>query len=234
MAEDDRDLGRIAPRQTLVLVHRELLGVYGDAALGAAERDVDDGALPGHPHRERLDLVERDAGMEADAALRGAPRDRVLDAVPGEDLDLLVVHLDRYGHGQLALRQAQELARSGVEREEVRGAFELDERKLVGVEVLGGRGCRGNGRLGPGGGLRGLALRCHASLSPSPRGVSVVSVDPDQGPEKGRVAAARRASSQRDDGKIPRARMPAAHSARARRSAGARGGGPSSSTGSRM
>ena len=33
-------------------------GIDDDAALAAAVRDADDRALPGHPHREGLDLVE--------------------------------------------------------------------------------------------------------------------------------------------------------------------------------
>ena len=125
VAEDDGDLGRVAPGQPLVLVHRERLRVDRDAALGAAEGDVDDGALPGHPHRQRLDLVERHARVEPDAALGGPARDRVLHAVAREDLDLLVVQLDRDRDDQLPLRRAQQLARAGVELEELGGAVEL-------------------------------------------------------------------------------------------------------------
>jgi len=40
-------------------------------ALAAAERDVGDRALPGHPRRQRRDLLERDVGVEADPALAG-------------------------------------------------------------------------------------------------------------------------------------------------------------------
>ena len=66
---------------------REQLRVADDAALGAAERQAHQRALPRHPHRERLDLVERDAGVVADAALRRAARDVVRDALAREDAD---------------------------------------------------------------------------------------------------------------------------------------------------
>ena len=55
------DLGGEAARHALELLGRERLRVADDAALGAAERQVHQRALPRHPHRERLDLVERDA-----------------------------------------------------------------------------------------------------------------------------------------------------------------------------
>ena len=89
------DLGDVAARQRLELAPRHARGIADDAALAAAERDVRDGALPGHPRRERGHLVERHVRVIADAALRRAERDVVLHAVAGEDLDLAVVHLDR-------------------------------------------------------------------------------------------------------------------------------------------
>lgn len=62
----------------------ELVGIDADAAFRAAERQVCDGALPGHEHRETFDLFKRDARMEADAALSRTAPGRVLDAVAGE------------------------------------------------------------------------------------------------------------------------------------------------------
>ena len=74
---------------------RELLGIDDHAALATAERDADDRALPGHPHREGLDLVEGDVLVVADAALGRAAAQVVLDAVAREHPDGAVVHLDR-------------------------------------------------------------------------------------------------------------------------------------------
>ena len=94
-ADQDLDLGEEAAGQALELLLAELLGIDDDAALAAAVRDADDRALPGHPHREGLDLVERDVLVVADAALGRAAAEVVLDAVAGEDLDRPVVHVDR-------------------------------------------------------------------------------------------------------------------------------------------
>src|SRR4029453_6217007 len=93
--DEDLDLGEEAPAEALEFLLRQLLRVDDDAALAATVRDPDDRALPGHPHREGLDLVERDVLVVADAALGRAAAEVVLDAVAGEDLDRPVVHLHR-------------------------------------------------------------------------------------------------------------------------------------------
>ena len=67
---------------------------------------VRDRALPRHPRGERGDLVERDVGVVADAALRRSERDVVLHAIAGEDLDLAAVHLNGARHDDLALGRA--------------------------------------------------------------------------------------------------------------------------------
>ena len=100
------DLGDVAARQRFDLALRHLGRVADDAALAAAERNVRDGALPGHPRGQRGHFVERDAGVIADAALGRAERDVVLHAIAGEDLDLAVVHLHRTRHDDLPLGDA--------------------------------------------------------------------------------------------------------------------------------
>jgi hypothetical protein len=89
------DLGRVPPGHAFQLSDGELLRVALDAALGATERNPHQRALPGHPHRERPHLVERDVGVVADTALRRAARDVVGDTVALEDLDVAVVHRHR-------------------------------------------------------------------------------------------------------------------------------------------
>ena len=91
---------------------------------------VRDGALPGHPRRERGDFVEGHAGVIADAPLRRPERDVVLDAVAGEDLNLAVVHLDRAGHDDLTLGMGEDLPDAGVEAEEARRPVELLEHRV--------------------------------------------------------------------------------------------------------
>ena len=99
--------------------------IADDAALAAAERDVRDGALPRHPRGQRRDLVERDAGVIADAALGRTERDVVLHAVAGEDLDLAVVHLHRARDDDLALGVGEDLPDAGLEVEDARRLVEL-------------------------------------------------------------------------------------------------------------
>ena len=121
----------------LELLHRQLLGVDDDAALAAAVRDADDRALPGHPHRQGLDLVEADVLVVADAALGRAAAEVVLDAVAGEDLDRAVVHLHGEVDGQLAARLAEDAAQAGVEVEPLGGQVELLLGDLPGVDRRG-------------------------------------------------------------------------------------------------
>ncbi len=97
------DAHRIAAGKPLQLTGAHLERVADDAALGAAKRQVHDGALPGHPRGERLHLVEAHLKVEADAALGGPARGVVQDAVPGEDLHFAVVHHDGHGDDDLLL-----------------------------------------------------------------------------------------------------------------------------------
>ena len=70
---------------------------------------------------------------------------------PWKHADRAVVHLDRDRDGELALRVAEHFAGAGVETEVVRGALELQPRKVEGVQVLGvaggGSRSRGAGRI---------------------------------------------------------------------------------------
>ena len=121
------DLGHVAAGERLELAPRHARRVADHAALAAAERDVGDRALPGHPRGERRHLVERHVGMKADAALRRAERDVVLHAVPGEHLDLTAVHLHRTRHGDLPLGPRQNFPDAGLEVEDARRSVELLE-----------------------------------------------------------------------------------------------------------
>ena len=90
------DLARVAPGQALLLAKREQLRIADHAALRAAERKAHQGALPGHPHRERLDLVQRHGRVVADATLGRAARHVVDHAVALECVHRAVVHLYRH------------------------------------------------------------------------------------------------------------------------------------------
>ena len=94
-ADDGGNLVGVAASQVLQLVLGKLVGIADDATFCTSERNVNDGAFPGHPHSERLDFVEGDVGMITNAALAGAAHAAVLNAETVEDLDRTVIHLYR-------------------------------------------------------------------------------------------------------------------------------------------
>ena len=104
----------------------------------------DDRALPGHPHRERLDLVEAHVLVVADAALGRPAPEVVLDAIAREHPDRAVVHLHGEVDRQLTAGLAQDAAHALVEVEPLGGQIELllgDRPRIdVGGNVLGGHG----------------------------------------------------------------------------------------------
>ena len=106
------------------------------AALGSAEGDVDDGALPGHPGGERADFVERDVGSVTDAAFGGSAGDGVLDAVAGEDFDRAVVHADGDVNDDFAGGIAEDLPDALIEVEFCGGEVESSGLGFPGVCLL--------------------------------------------------------------------------------------------------
>ena len=146
------DLRDVAPGQRLELAPRHARRVADDAALAAAEGHVRHRALPRHPRGERRDLVERDVGVVADAALGRTERDVVLHAVAGEDLDLAVVHLHRARHRDLPLRVRQDFPDAGVEPQQPRRSVELLEHRVENAaaccHVAPMRACRPCGPAG--------------------------------------------------------------------------------------
>ena len=132
-----RAIWRIQPRQ-ICSCSRMLrwCGSQITPALAAAERDVDDGALPRHPHGQGAHGIDRLLRVEADAALGRAARVVVLHAEALENLDVPIVHADGDEELELALRVAQQVARALVEIEQVRDLVELSLRHLERVEAL--------------------------------------------------------------------------------------------------
>jgi hypothetical protein len=85
-SDEIENLRNVAARDALEFPIGHFQRVAGNAALGTAERDVDDGALPGHPRRQRFAVVEVDAGVIADAAFARAARVVVDNAIALKDL----------------------------------------------------------------------------------------------------------------------------------------------------
>jgi hypothetical protein len=138
--DDEGYLAGKAARQILQLLHRHRLGIADHAAFGAAERNIDERALPRHPHRKGLDFVERHVRMKTDAALRRPARHIVLHAVTAKDLVTAGIHARRDGHFQNAARFAQELVDRVGKTDEPGDFVELSLRHLPDVRLrLGSR-----------------------------------------------------------------------------------------------
>ncbi len=133
-ADEVRDAAHVAPAQPLEFRHRQALGVADDAALAAAQRDVDDGGLPGHPGRQRPDGVDGLIGMEADAALGRAAGVVVLHAEALEGLVGAVVHLDGDAEMHLTHGHAQECVHGRREAQQFGRFVKLVLSDLKGIE----------------------------------------------------------------------------------------------------
>ena len=132
-AEQRRDPERVAPGQPLELAVGQLPRVAHHAALSAAERDPDDGALEGHLRSESRDLVGGHRRVEADPALGRTADRRVVRPPPREDLDPAVVHAHRHRHLQDPLGVAQQRHCCRVDRDERRGVVYPVENRPPGV-----------------------------------------------------------------------------------------------------
>jgi len=104
------------------------VGIADDTAFRPTEWDVHNRALPSHPCGERFHFIGRYVGMIANPSLARSARDVVLHAVSGQDFHLAVIHLRGQGNFQHALRSAQDLAKAGIELQELGGHVELNLR----------------------------------------------------------------------------------------------------------
>jgi len=125
--DDRKDRGGVTLGQALHLSLRQHPWVDRHPTLRAAKREVEDRALPGHEHRQALDLVERDRWVEANPALARSAASGVLDAVAGVDLERAVIHLDRHRDDERALRCGEEAVEPGIEPERLRRGIEAPE-----------------------------------------------------------------------------------------------------------
>src|SRR5262249_10407366 len=90
--------GRIAARETLEFAAGHFARVADDAALGAAEGNVDDGALPSHPSSQSAYFIQAHVGGETNSAFAGSPDRGMENAIASEDLQRAVVHSHRDVH----------------------------------------------------------------------------------------------------------------------------------------
>src|SRR5579885_2469016 len=133
-ADNNGDFGRVTTGQAFQFSRAHLLGVADDATFRAAIGNADDGTLPRHPHRQRLDLVQRHLRAVANAALGRATIDVVLDAIAGKGVDTPIVKTNREMNDQFAFGLAENLAHILGEVQAVSRQFELLNRHLIGVD----------------------------------------------------------------------------------------------------
>ena len=119
------ELVREATRQAHALALGESTRVALHGALGAAKRDVHQGALPGHHRSQRAHLVEVDVRVVANAALVRSQDVVVLNAIAGEHLELAAVHAHREVHDELGLRLREHRRDVARQVHHLRSALEI-------------------------------------------------------------------------------------------------------------
>jgi len=102
---------------------RESVRIAANAALGPAKRNVDDGALPGHPRCQRTNFINIHIGRVAYAALGRAASEIVLDAKAFKDFYAPGIHARRDVDLQLAVGDAHHRIEIGVQIEQLRRAI---------------------------------------------------------------------------------------------------------------
>ena len=108
--DEGNHLLHVAAAEVLELLGLQRARIDRDAALAAAKGKIGERAFPAHPDGERGDLADVDIGREARAALGGTQRQVMLDPVSDEDLRPIVLHADRTGDDDRALRIEQPVA----------------------------------------------------------------------------------------------------------------------------
>src|SRR6185437_13470230 len=130
------DFGGVAAGHALEFAGGHFFGIADHAALGSAEGDVDDGALPGHPTGESAYFVKIDVGCISDAAFGWAARLRMMHAEPGEDLDAAVIHGNWKVNDEFAGGIAKNLPEPLVEVELTGGEVEAGSLRFPWIDLL--------------------------------------------------------------------------------------------------
>ncbi len=126
--DDRHNVHRVSTSEAADLFLFQLRDVDLNASFCSAERDVDHGAFPRHPHGKCLDLIQGYVLVIADAAFARTAGTAVLNTIAGKHLDTAVVHNHRNGDDELALAMAQHPMNVGIQIESFRCSVELFER----------------------------------------------------------------------------------------------------------
>ena len=150
--------GGIAPRDALQFAVREFGGIANHAALGAAERNIDHSAFPGHPAGQRAHFIERHVRSESNASLARPSHDGMMHAIADEHFQVAVIQHHRDVDRDFAVGITQDSIQALVEVELLGSRFEPRPLRFPGIaffiHVRGRRyrrhrsGLRNDGRSG--------------------------------------------------------------------------------------
>ena len=135
-ADEFHQFRGVAAGHAFELALRHFVRIANYAALGAAERNIHDCALPGHPTGKGADFIERDIGRVAHAAFGGATGNGVLYPESGEDFELAVVHGDRNVNDEFAVGILQDFPYAFIEVELLRGKVKARRLRFPGIDLL--------------------------------------------------------------------------------------------------
>ena len=124
-AEVSRHLSDPASAESLLLSQAQRPGIANDGALRPAERQVHDGALSGHQHRQSANIVNGRRGVKSDASLVRTASIVVLNTNASEHLTRAVVHANGDDEVMLAHRCTKERRGRGIQPQPIRDAIKL-------------------------------------------------------------------------------------------------------------
>ena len=113
-ADDRSDSADISASQTFLFCVGKRLRITDDTAFTAAERNIDNRGLPGHPASKRANRVDGFRGEPTNTALCRTASSVVLNAETLENFRRSIVHLHGQGDPNFTLRSTQEGSRRSV------------------------------------------------------------------------------------------------------------------------
>ena len=131
------DLTHPAAANLFLLALAQIVRIANDSAFGSSQRDIDDGTLPGHPHGQSADRVDRLLRVKANAAFARPAGVVVLNAEAAKDLDASVIHACRNCEVELAQGITQQFAGRRVQSQILGYLIELGLCDLERIKSFG-------------------------------------------------------------------------------------------------
>ena len=112
--QNDANFGRISSGELLNFAQTQLFSIDFNRALSSTIRNINNGALPRHPHRKRCSFMNVNINVIPNPTLRWSSRRVVLDSITLEAHNLTIVHNNWEIDHQLAHRMRQHLMQSRI------------------------------------------------------------------------------------------------------------------------